>query len=316
MLVDIGAEARSREHLAHETLSFMADSTISADSEASADRIIARFDERAARHEVKHLGRTVVWREFGSGPPLVLLHGGHGSWLHWIRNIDALSTDHTVWLPDMPGFGDSDSLDGHPHAEDRMSRFVDAVLRTMDALVGSATDLDLCGFSFGGMTAAALAAKRGHVRRLALVGPGGHGGARRQTIELVDWRVSDRGEMLSALRRNLVPFMLHDEHSADALALSIHEWSCVRTRFRSKPIAQAGRLGEALDGITAPMLLLWGEHDVTATPHEIAPQLTRGRSNRDFRIVSDAGHWAQYERPDEVNALLTRWFDAREPNGG
>jgi len=281
---------------------------IAAHSEFEARQIIARFDARATRHDVMFLGRKVAWRRFGSGPPLVLLHGGHGSWLHWIRNIDALSARYTVWLPDMPSFGDSDALEGDPHAEDRMLRFVGAVSLTMDMLVGSGTSVDLCGFSFGGITAAFLGAKRGHIRRLALIGAGAHGGARRQTIDLVDWRVPDRVGMLAALRRNLVPFMLHDEGSADALALAIHEWSCVQTRFRSKAIAQAGGLAQALDQIAAPMLLVWGEHDVTAMPDEVATRLTRGHANREFRILKDAGHWAQYEKAEEVNAVLLEWF--------
>lgn len=286
---------------------------ITADNEAEAHEIIARFAARAVRHEAKHLGRILVWREFGSGPPLVLLHGGHGSWLHWIRNIDALSPDHTVWIPDMPGFGESDSLDGSPHASDRMPRFVDAVQQTMDELIGRSVQVDLCGFSFGGLPAALIAARRDHVRRLALIGPGGHMGARRQYIDLVNWRMPDRTEMLSALRRNLVPFMLHSEREADALALAVHEWSCVRTRFRSKAIARHGGLNEALDCVSSPILLLWGEHDVTATPGELAPRLTLGRSNRRFHIVADAGHWVEYEKAGEVNALLAAWFDGRGP---
>jgi 2-hydroxy-6-oxonona-2,4-dienedioate hydrolase len=287
---------------------FMSSPTARDQPEARA--VIARYEAKARREEVLHRGRKVVWRRFGDGPPLVLLHGGHGSWLHWIRNIDALSREHALWLPDMPSYGDSDSLEGHPHAADRMPRFVDAISSTMDGLLGARTAIDLAGFSFGGITAAFLAARRGHIRRLALLGAGAHGGPRRQTIDLVDWRIPDRAAMLDALRRNLVPFMLHDERHVDALALAIHEWSCVQTRFRSKAIAQAGGLADALDAIEAPMLLMWGEHDVTAVPGEVGPRLTQGHPTREFRVVGDAGHWAQYEKTQDVNSRLLEWFRA------
>jgi hypothetical protein len=32
-----------------------------------------------------------VWHSWGDGEPLVLLHGGSGSWTHWLRNVQALA---------------------------------------------------------------------------------------------------------------------------------------------------------------------------------------------------------------------------------
>ena len=51
----------------------------------------------------------IVWRCWGQGKPLVLLHGGTGSWMHWIRNVEALSHDMMVVVPDLPGSGESAS---------------------------------------------------------------------------------------------------------------------------------------------------------------------------------------------------------------
>ena len=39
--------------------------------------------------------------------PLVLLHGGSGSWTHWVKNVLHLSQTRDVWGLDLPGFGDS-----------------------------------------------------------------------------------------------------------------------------------------------------------------------------------------------------------------
>jgi len=44
-----------------------------------------------------------VWGE-GSGKPILLLfHGGSGSWIHWIRNVQPLSQHFTVYAADIAG---------------------------------------------------------------------------------------------------------------------------------------------------------------------------------------------------------------------
>ena len=48
----------------------------------------------------------MVWRVWGAGEPLLLFHGGSGSWTHWIRNIPELSKHYELWVADIPGLGD------------------------------------------------------------------------------------------------------------------------------------------------------------------------------------------------------------------
>src|SRR5262245_66454455 len=63
---------------------------------------------RVARKERTPCGDgTMVWRVWGAGDPLVLFHGGSGSWTHWIRNIPELSRHYELWVPDIPGLGSS-----------------------------------------------------------------------------------------------------------------------------------------------------------------------------------------------------------------
>ena len=54
---------------------------------------IAALDRAGTRRTTSNGTGDVVWRIWGTGDPLVLLHGGTGSWMHWVRNIEALSQD-------------------------------------------------------------------------------------------------------------------------------------------------------------------------------------------------------------------------------
>lgn len=283
---------------------------------AAAHEAIARVQAQAVQHDVDYLGKNIRWRRFGEGSPLVLLHGGYGSWMHWLHNVEALAQQHTVWVPDMPGYNDSDAPDPVAREQDRMAPLIDALRVTLGILIGDETPVDLAGFSFGGMVAARLATERGAVRRMALLGVVGHGTARRQWEEMVDWKShADPQAMRTALHHNLRVQMLHETQSIDALALAIHEISCTRTRFVSKPISRAGGLQNLLDRYQQPLLMLWGEHDVTAFPEALALQLQGDHTEREWCLLPDAGHWVQFERASDVNALMLNWFSQPQASG-
>jgi pimeloyl-ACP methyl ester carboxylesterase len=259
-------------------------------------------------------GRPVHWRRFGAGSPLVLLHGGHGSWRHWQRNIAALAEHHSVWVPDMPGYGDS-ALPADAGSADGsgLQNLLGALHGTLDLAIGAATPVGLAGFSFGGLIAAHLAVRRPGVRTLALLGPAGHGGRRRPRGELVSWRAAweagDTAALAEVMRNNLSAHMLHaPPQDIDHAALALHIEACLKARFRSRPISRAGGLGEALGRYAGPTLLVWGQHDVTAEPAVIGPLMADAAGGEaQWRIVEDAGHWVQYEASQEINRTLLHW---------
>ena len=277
-----------------------------ADAEARA--LIARLDALTRRETAWVDGCAVAFRCIGEGPPLVLLHGGHGSWLHWVRNLETLSAHHTLWLADMPGYGDS----GLPDGDQSLDLLVRTLAAALDQLLGEGEPFDLAGFSFGGLCAATLAARRPAVRRLALLGPGGHGQPRRERLGMLNWQELPPGpERDARLHHNLAALMLHDPAHIDALALALHRDSCVNTRFRSKALSRRALLSPALDRLAerqVPVLLAWGEHDVTAVPAEAGPALVAGQASRRAVIVPGAGHWLQYEAADATDRLLLEWL--------
>ena len=267
---------------------------------------MAAIEAQATQHPYRlRSGAIVHWRRFGKGEPLVLVHGGHGNWGHWIRNIEALASIRTVWTPDLPGYGDSDNLERGAGFE----RLVAATLESLDGLVGAATAVDLAGFSFGGMVASTLACKR-PTGKLALVGSAGHGGPRRPHPALLNWKkITSAAERRRAFEFNLKAFMLHDPRTADALTLTVYEQACSKARFRSKGIFPPGALENALGQSGIAPLLLWGSHDVTAAqPDSFSKALEARGISHISATVANAGHWAQNEKPDEVNSRLLEWF--------
>lgn len=267
---------------------------------------IAAFEQRATRHVVTVGEHQVVWRQFGEGSPLVLIHGGHGSWLHWARNIETLSQDFSLWIPNLAGYGDSSD----PRFDD-FSTMVDVTAACLTQLFGSDTPFDLAGFSFGGLVSANLAAKGLSVRRLALLGPGGHGGPRRERGKLVNWKRAETHEdLIEAMRFNLWAHMIYADTHIDDFAMGIHTYSCINTRFRSRGISGRGLLGPALDLYNGETLIIWGEHDITCTPEYLMTQMIDGHARRQGLILSEVGHWVNYEAVEPVNILLKDWFKA------
>lgn len=263
----------------------------------------------ATLHQVPVPGTRVCWRTFGAGPALVLLHGGHGSWMHWVRNIGALAQRFTVWVADLPGYGDSDDV---PPPGD-LAALVRATVQSLDAVVGATTPIRLVGFSFGGLVATHVAQARPGVTQLALLGSAGHGTTRRPHGKLMGWKAAaaagDAAAMADAMRHNLGVHMLHAQGAdIDALALEVHSRSCRHTRFRSKEISFRVLIGPMLEALPTRLLLAWGAHDVTADPPAVMRTLAAAHAARDTRIIDGAGHWVQYEQADAVNALLLAWL--------
>ena len=148
----------------------------------------------------------------------MLLHGGSGSWMHWLRNVEALAAaGRRVLVPDLPGFGDSALPPGNPDADG----VAEALAQGLPALVGEQA-VDVAGFSFGGLSAGLLAALQPQlVRSLVLVGAPGLG-LRDRRLPLTAWRhLADPQAVRAAHRSNLKTLMLWREDAIDELAVSL-----------------------------------------------------------------------------------------------
>ena len=259
---------------------------------------IAALDATAQRHMTPG---GVVWREWGAGVPLVLLHGGSGSWLHWFRNIPALSARHRLLVPDIPGLGES------ALPEEETPAGAALVLRWgLEALLGAGRRYHLAGFSFGANVGGQLAAMEGtHVASYTAIGAASLG-LPRPPLDLLKVRDKEGAARREAHRENLARLMFHDRARIDDTALDIQEHNTRHARLRSRGFAGNAMLRDALAEAKAPLAGIWGERDAVAWP-EVRARLDvlRGLDPKLLEaVIPGAGHWVAYEAAEEFNAAL------------
>jgi 2-hydroxy-6-oxonona-2,4-dienedioate hydrolase len=260
---------------------------------------------RAARkHETPCGDGTMVWRVWGDGEPLVLLHGGSGSWTHWIRNIPELSRHYELWVPDIPGLGSS-AMPPKPWTPDRIA---DVAVAGLDRLLPKEARLELAGFSFGGHIAGLAAVRLGNrVRALTLIGVAALGLRADPREPFAKQRTGmSAAEVAAVYRQNLAVLMFADPDRIDDLAVHLQAENIKRARFRSRPFAATDGLARALADVAAPVNTIWGTRDIIARPSLEARLdiLRRHHPELQVRLIEGAGHWVMYEAADRFNATF------------
>lgn len=248
-----------------------------------------------------------VWGELGADPalpPLLLLHGGSGSWTHWLRNVLPLAASgRRVLVPDMPGFGDS-VLPPSGADADAMPAPLE---HGLTQLLGEAA-CDVAGFSFGGLTAGLLASQfPARVSRLVLLGAPGMGLQALVPFKLKGWRhLPDAAQRLAVHRHNLQLLMLHDPGAITPLACELQSANALRDRLPKRRLSRTDILLRTLPGLSCPLYALYGEHDPfykgQVPAYEAVLQLVP--EFRGMHAIAGAGHWAQFEQPAVFNQAL------------
>ena len=288
-----------------------------------APRVPHRWAE-AARRDVTirsdGLGEVrVAVHEFGSGPPLVLVHGFMTSGYSFRYLLDLLGARYRLLVPDLPGAGRSDHPDV-PLAPDVLAR---AIVATLDAL--GARGAPVIGNSMGGylcMRAALL--DPGAIGRLVNLHSPGVPTARMIALRwalrllparpIVDWMV--RRDPERWVHRNV---HYHDE------SLKSREEHRVYAEPLATPSGRRGfyrHLRDALDAremtrfaralrdtpFPIPLLLVYAERDPMVPPvvgERLAALVPSARLIR----LADASHFAHVDAAARFVEAIAPFLD-------
>lgn len=249
----------------------------------------------------------VAYRQAGTGPPLVLLHGGISDSRVWLRQLEDLSTEFTVVAWDAPGCGDSSD----PPAAFRLADYADCLAGFIGTLgLGRPHVL---GHSFGGGLALQLYGRHPTiVRTLILAGAyAGWAGSlpprevKRRLLAALEMAGS-RSSQRDPARPNGVPAASPNPRLAaesEAIAAGLHP---VGTRVMATAFAEAD-LRHVLPLVDVPTLLLYGEADERA-PLQVAEDIHRGIRGSELVMLPRVGHESYLEAPQRFNAEVRRFL--------
>jgi len=240
-----------------------------------------------------------VWSG-GTGPALLLLHGGIGdAEQHWHAVWDELSRKHTVIAPDLPGMGESESVDKLGWSE--LFAWLDAVL---DA--HGVTIVDCVGNSFGGALARLYAANRPErVRNTALVN-----GGMVPIVPAFAKRLMRTGWLWGPLDWLSRKFLF----SRFGLSMMVHKKSVLSDAFVAGAQRHAKGFSALMLGLFTgalpttlsakrPPHLVWGAND-RSSPRKVADKIASETAADAPTMLSGSGHMPQLESPASfVNAL-------------
>jgi len=260
---------------------------------------------------------TVAWDVFGSGPPIVLVHGTP-SWSYlWRSVVPPLAREFTVYVLDLPGYGDSPApIDG------------DVSIASHATTLGELLDVwgleapAAAGHDIGG--AILLRAHLMHRRsfaRLALI----------DAVVLAPWITPTTRHIQAHLDvYRTMPNHIFDRVAAAHLRTAVHgifdegafaayheRWQGVagQAAYLAKVASfdeQHTRQFEAqLETIQVPVLVAWGANDAWLDP-ALADRLRERIPGSTVRVIAEAGHFAMEDAPVEVTQALLDFFRSPE----
>src|SRR5215472_11693594 len=255
-------------------------------------------------------GLRIAYQREGNGRPIVFLHGFFGDHRVWRRQRE-LADEYTFVAWDAPGCGGSSM----PPDDFRMPDYTDLLADFIHHL-----DLGrphLVGNSFGGTLALQLSSRHPEIAK-SVVGIDTYAGwsgsftptvvADRLDASLADLELSPQdvaGKWIKGFVTPQAPEPMKDELRS---FIADFKPDGMRTMIRS--LAEAD-LREELKDVHLPTLLIWGAQDVRSSL-AVANDLEERLEGSRLVVLEGAGHLAQVEAADRVNAELRAFFKSFE----
>ena len=222
-------------------------------------------------------------------PCLVLVHGLGVSGEYLMPTAEKLAIDHTVLVPDLPGFGRSDKP---PRALD--------VPELADCLAAWMREIDVSRAAFlanslGCQVVVDLALRYSHcVDRAILVGP---------TVDRIDHTMPR--QLWRGFRT-----LLREPWSLWPILMKDYLLTGTGRLYRTFRYALADPVEQKFARLAQPTLVVRGSRDAIV-PQRWAEEIVAQLPNGELAVIAGATHAANFSAPDQLAAVTRRFLSAR-----
>ena len=240
-------------------------------------------------------GKQVHYWEDGNNveQTILLLHGGFGNaQLNWQEAIPHLADEYHVIAPDLPGYGQSESI------RITVQNLVDWTRYFIDHL--QLEQVVIVGHSFGGLITRIFASQNPKYTPAIVLVNGGVIPAVPLPAKVIAYT-----PVIGSLVYNQIAKSTTKNSSLES---TLKTEEAVTAEFREAVQAEARALGKLMRALSIspvpservpplPVLLLWGEED-SVTPRVVGEYIQRNLKGSKLSLIADVGHMPQVEVPD------------------
>ncbi|MBS1751659.1 MAG: alpha/beta hydrolase [Bacteroidetes bacterium] len=246
-------------------------------------------------YEIKEDGKFKFIEE-GSGEPLIFLHGLFGALSNFDAQIEFFKNQYRVIVPFLPLL----DLDLLHTSVSGIEKFVQRFIEHRGY-----TAIHLVGNSLGGHVALLHILRHPvNIKSLVLTGSSG----------LFENGMGDtypkRGDYEYIRKKTELTFydpkMATKELVDEMFAITTNRLKVIKIIALAKS-AIRNNLGEELNGIKQPTLLVWGNND-TITPPFVGREFNKLIPNSELQFIDKCGHAPMMEVPDEFNKILHQFL--------
>ncbi len=242
----------------------------------------------ASTGTVAHDGAKLWYGTFGSGPPVVLLHGGLANSNYWSNQVAALSPSHRVIVIDSRGHGRS-TRDDRPYTYELMASDVVAV---MDAI--HVPRAAIVGWSDGAIVGLVMALKYP---------------ARTQRVFAFAANMDPSGVRPDTMQTPVFGrFAARGQGEYDAISPTPGGYPAFRAAIEHMWTVEPNYTAADLARIAVPVTIVDGDHDEAIEPAHTA-YLARTIPGAKLVILPGLSHFAMLQDPAAFDAAVTGFLN-------